>query len=236
MRLLAKLILLHSLTHLFFFWYLSSPLKYLFLQGFMISLYLGLHIHFDGSPKILGKSNGKVQIYSYFLWWPLHILVFIFSKCLDRIKRLFRSKKETEVTQISEKFYLGGKYSPYDMTEEEKNNITVVVDLTNEFDQIYFKNLKIYKNIQTWDGCCPNLKDMEQAADEIIAWYNDNKNNNQSILVHCGYGRGRSTTFLCFLMVKLGIHKDHKEAYQKIKEKRPYVRLNHEMRKVLEIH
>lgn len=235
MRLLSRLVLLFAFQQLFLVWYLTSPVRFIFLEGFLIALYLGIHIHFDGSPKILGKRNGKLEFWSYLLWWPLHLQVFIFSKCLDRIKRLFRKKKETEVTQILQKFYIGGKYALHDMSEEEKKNISVVVDLTNEFDEINFQNRKIYKNIQTWDGCSPKNHEMDKVANELFVWFNENKDNNEAILVHCGYGRGRSTTFLCYLLVKFGIYKDHKEAFEKIKEKRPYVRLNSEMKKILSI-
>lgn len=48
------------------------------------------------------------------------------------------------------------------------------------------------------------------------------------VLVHCAFGKGRSTMFLCALMVECGVYKTWEEAYEHVKKQRKIVHLGYE--------
>jgi protein-tyrosine phosphatase len=160
-------------------------------------------------------------------------MIWIFSNIIDRYLKKARKHRETDFTQITKNFIIGGRYSNKYMDEKLRDSVVGVVDLTNEVPELQFPNKKFYWNIQTWDGTAPDLKSMDSVANQVKSWYDENSESENSILIHCGYGRGRSTTFLVLLLCKLGIYSTHDDAFVAIHALRPSVKLNGEMRQTL---
>jgi len=52
--------------------------------------------------------------------------------------------------------------------------------------------------------------------------------------VHCAHGRGRSTTAMCAALVRAGVCRDWRSAFEECRRARPCVRLNKRMRTALD--
>eukprot|EP01080_Neovahlkampfia_damariscottae_P008782 gene8782-730_t len=166
-------------------------------------------VQLDFTPNLLLKNkNGDIHFLSYFLWWPTHTLVFVYSQFIDRIIRKFKKEFETDVSKINDQFYIGGRFSIQNLKKEEIKNIKVIVDLTNEIPSLlnHFDEKPIYLSFPTWDATPPSCENMKNAIKKVKKIYENVEKNQNSILVHCAYGRGRSCCMLIALLVGLEIY------------------------------
>lgn len=174
------------------------------------------------SPLILGKgSDGSFPLWSILLFGPF--LMFV------RAYVLFRKLKSTEpvYNEISDGLYVGGwPSSPNHLPPGEP----AVIDCTCELPRSSFVPKGEYLNIATWDTRSPQPLQIESA----VRWACKKRAQNKPIYIHCAFGHGRSVCVMCALLVALGVAVDWKDAENKIKEKRPRIRMNAHHRKNLE--
>jgi len=172
---------------------------------------------------ILGKnSNGTFPYWSYILFWPIHIFVWIVSNYLDIY--FFRKRGETHYTEVHPKCYIGGIHAH---THSELNRpTTVIVDMTCEFSRKI--HTEYYLMLPTWDGTPPTVQQLNEGIDFLL------KHKEKGvILIHCGYGRGRSAVMMVCYLVAAGYHGTWEEAFAHMKKLRPRVNLNKEMSEVV---
>lgn len=229
MRLLAVAHLLVGII-LFAFSYYFANIYILFIIcafGCISSICTAYFITQSTWTFLIGKTKqGRIPWWSYLLYWPYHFCAIFYCHFLNRFITMIRG--ETDVTQVYPGWYLGGVYSKKGLKSEK---IVAVLDLTTEFNRI---DLDIaeenYLNVPVWDGCPPTLEQLDKCVEFLKS-----KHREGPILVHCAYGRGRSTCMLVAGMTACGIFKNWREAFEHVKKKRPYVNLNRMMQTQLDM-
>lgn len=205
--------------------------------------------------SLIGKDrqNGTIPLWSYALFFPFHIptyaYTYIHTKCgtmkpyanaNDPEAKL--SKKATKVpvpvaSEVQPGWWVGGCYA-----NQLKKRWAGVVDLTVEFPERCRSNTLRYLCLPTWDGVPCSPEQLEKAAIfciEAREEWNESKKRGlvegePQVLIHCAHGRGRSTTVMCAVLVKMGLFANYEEALDKgIRPGRPCCKLNSLMRKNL---
>lgn len=98
-----------------------------------------------------------------------------------------------------------------------------------------------YFNFPCWDGTGPSPQHFNQGkflidltnwlgVEEVIK---RKKESGKDLIIHCGFGRGRSLTFLLAVLVGLGYHKTWEEAYEHVKKKRDIVHIPRALKPLL---
>jgi len=102
---------------------------------------------------------------------------------------------------------------------------TVVLDVTNEFSKKM--DSEFYLTIPTWDGTPSSVTQLNSGIEFLL------KNQKKGpILIHCGYGRGRSALMMVCYLVAAGYYNNWEESFKYLKETRPRVRLGSEMKEM----
>jgi len=121
-------------------------------------------------------------------------------------------------------WWVGGCYS-----HELNKDWGGVIDLTVEFPERCIARTKSYLLVPTWDGVPATPAQLEEAASFAVQ-----ARTKGDVLVHCAHGRGRSTTMMCAIMVKVGMYRTWQEAFEKgIQPGRHVCKLNSKMKKAL---
>eukprot|EP00818_Percolomonas_sp_WS_P003972 CAMPEP_0117443102 /NCGR_PEP_ID=MMETSP0759-20121206/4516_1 /TAXON_ID=63605 /ORGANISM="Percolomonas cosmopolitus, Strain WS" /LENGTH=251 /DNA_ID=CAMNT_0005235055 /DNA_START=176 /DNA_END=931 /DNA_ORIENTATION=- len=216
-------------------WPKLSVVRYLFLHGSVTLFLLTIAIFLQLSPTLLGKTeHGHIPKWSYIIFWPFHCFVFLNLFILDR---LVRRKWEMECDEVHDNWYLGGILSHRDLKTRYKSpKIDVVIDMTNEQPRLPLENVDAYLNLPTWDGMNPSMQDFARGIDFVKKHMHGEEGKKKKILIHCCYGRGRSTTMLVGCLVALGIYPTWEEAFEAVKKKRPGAKLNNHMRDALNLY
>ncbi len=179
------------------------------------------------------KPNGSIPIWSFVVWAPYHAMI----RFIINLQRMLRKKEETEFTEIIPGWILGARDSCLQLTQNRTPPL-VVIDMTCEFSSpcsltSYDKNVR-YLNLPTWDATPPSNEDIQRG----IQFIKDNVKMTNGIpqgkvLIHCAYGKGRSTAMMCCALVAMCVCRNWEEAFNLIKSKRSVVKLNSEMRQQL---
>ena len=125
-----------------------------------------------------------------------------------------------EPTLIIDSIYLGSAFNAGNSEMIDRNNIGLIINMTNEITNHYEGNIQ-YKRYPLYD----NNKDsielyLEDTYNDICKFKEENPNKN--ILVHCFMGASRSATVVAYYLIKkYNFNVD--DAIIKIKEKRALV-------------
>ena len=104
-----------------------------------------------------------------------------------------------------------------------------VVDLTTEFpERLRSPN---YCLLPVWDGTAPTMDHFRIA----VAFIKTHRAAGRTIVIHCAFGVGRSTTMLIAAMLYFRICSSIDDGLKMIQRKRPCCRLNAGMRSSLEM-
>ena len=114
-----------------------------------------------------------------------------------------------------------------------KQKILVLVDLTCEHPR-QVTSCSYYINVPSWDGHAPSLEDMKRAMFVFNTIRHKEGDDKIIVLVHCAFGKGRSTMFLCALMVECGLFPTWLEAFEHVKKHRSIAHLGYEFRSQLD--
>jgi protein-tyrosine phosphatase len=199
--------------------------------------------------SLLGKDlqKGTIPLWSYLLFSPFHIPTYAYTyihTLMGRMKiqdgSLSKKKKKAPVPVASEVqpgLWVGGCFA-----NRLNKQWAGVIDLTVEFPERCRDTTQRYLCLPTWDGVPCSPEQLEKAANFAVEakdnWMKMKENGavdgEPHILIHCAHGRGRSTTVMCAVMVKMGMYDNFQEALEKgIKPGRPVCKLNGMMRKTL---
>lgn len=165
----------------------------------------------------LKSSKGKVNIFILILNLPWLIFTFI----VWHIQRILSS--ENKLNHIAgTNIYIGRRL----LGDELPKEINVVIDLTCEFNEPFFKNV-VYINIPLLDAIAPSK--------EIFTTIEDLKNkvNGKSVFIHCAQGHGRTALFTSILLVKLGISPNYFDAHKLILSSRPKATMSNSQERFL---
>jgi len=114
-----------------------------------------------------------------------------------------------------------------------KQKVLILVDLTCEQPR-KVTSCNYYINIPSWDGHAPSLEDMKRAMLEFNTIRDKEGADRIIVMVHCAFGKGRSTMFLCALMVECGLFGTWEEAFEHVKKQRTMAHLGYEFRSQLD--
>lgn len=77
----------------------------------------------------------------------------------------------------------------------------ILVDMTCELPRMV-GTPQYYYNFPCWDGTGPTPEEFNRGVEEVVK---RKQETGKPLLVHCGFGRGRSMTFLLAVMVRIRI-------------------------------
>lgn len=200
-----------------FFIFISILSFYYGLTAQPLFFWLTINALFFALVYTLNKPNwflksykGKINIFILILNLPWLIFTFI----VWHIQRIL--SKENKLNHIAgTHIYIGRRL----LGDELPQDINVVIDLTSEFNEPFFKNV-VYINIPLLDAIAPSPKIftiIDDLKDKIIG---------KSIFIHCAQGHGRTALFTSILLVKLGVSSSYCDAHKLILSSRPKATLS----------
>ena len=129
-------------------------------------------------------------------------------------------------THIIDNIYLGNAYNAAYYYGLKKNNIKMIINVTQEISQ-YYPDYFTYYQYELYDNNHDNIKEYLGDAYKNIKNFQENKDGN--ILVHCFMGASRSASVVLYYLTKEKINKETgkhftlNEALIFLKNKRPIV-------------
>jgi predicted protein tyrosine phosphatase len=139
----------------------------------------------------------------------------------DHAVRVVTGANIRAVSQITPQLHVGGQYRRRGWSRLAARGITAVVNLRIEFDD---KEADIapdrYLYLPTIDNDPPTLEHLRQG----VAFMAEEIERGGRVFVHCGSGVGRAPAMAAAYLISTGKTAD--EAWEKIREKRPFVRPN----------
>ena len=119
---------------------------------------------------------------------------------------------------IIDNIYLGDKYAARDEEYLKKNNISTVVNcakgLTSNYKDLKFMELNLYD--KSYQKLFPKID---------IAYRFIKQNPNGNVLIHCKFGRSRSSILVIYYLMK-EYGWDYDKCYKYIKQRRPIIHPN----------
>lgn len=175
-------------------------------------------------PKAFGKkSDGRLNFFSYLVYWPYHLLnsfsLFVFR----------RVARENAFDKIDNNVYLGCRLNRGDGQFISRLNIRSVLDLTCEFSETASLRQLSCRCIPVLDTCAPTLSELRDGA----AWINQ-QSKEGAVYVHCALGHGRSATFVAAYLLLNGKAHSAQEAINQVAALRHGIELSASQRALLE--
>ena len=187
--------------------------------------FLGLSVAYLFTwPGLLAKTRkGTLLPSSYVLFWPYHLLNY--GSLL-----YFRLLGVAPFQEIVPGLFLGGRLLPWESQKIKPAGITAVLDLTCELNEVDFLRQNVtYCCIPLLDGSAP-----PKAALEAGVRFIQEKLRTGPVYVHCAMGHGRSATFVAAYLLATRQASTVSEAIERMRSRRPGVRLRAEQIKSLE--
>ena len=129
-------------------------------------------------------------------------------------------------THIIDNIYLGNAYNAAYYYELKKNNIKMIINVTQEISQYYPDYFK-YHQYELYDNNHDNIKEYLDDAYKNIKSFQENNDGN--ILIHCFMGASRSASVVLYYLTKENINEETNELFTLdealifLKSKRPIV-------------
>lgn len=127
------------------------------------------------------------------------------------------------MNKIIPRLYLGDDLAARKKEILSEYKITHVLNLTVNVPNKFEPDIS-YLKIHILDTEKQDIQKYFESAYEFID--NALKNSNNSVLVHCNAGISRSASFVIAYLIKKGIFKSYKEAYEHVKKCRPIISPN----------
>mmetsp|Transcript_9803 Transcript_9803/g.14460 ORF Transcript_9803/g.14460 Transcript_9803/m.14460 type:complete len:276 (+) Transcript_9803:14-841(+) len=207
--------------------FLMRFVSYIVIEGGVSVGLCAVCMFFQLPATIVGKNKrtGIISTWIKVVFWLFYALSYGHLYVLDRI---VRHREETAATEVFPRIWIGGRFSQDSI---QNNPISAVVDLTNEINRLELsKGTELYVSQPIWDGMAPTVADVRSVVKRVVGSWDASQG---GMLVHCCFGRGRSTTLLCALLVELKYHDNWRDAYRHVKKLRPFVKMNETMQDAL---
>ncbi len=182
---------------------------------------LGLAVAYAGAgPGVLGKSNGRIALWSYLAFAPFHIL----NHALFHAVRVLN---QPPFHQIVPNVYLGRRLTAREASAKDTPRFAAVLDLTSEFTEpAVLREAPGYRCIPLLDATAPTEAMLADGVDHMRSGLG-----HEPVLVHCAMGHGRSAVFVAaYLVQELKLPPDEAESRC---NQRPGVKLNPAQRRAL---
>jgi len=176
------------------------------------------------APRILLKrGDGRLRLWSWFLFWPYHLLSHA-SLVLYRL-----APGEALFHEILPGLFLGCRLREREAARLIAQDPWSVLDLTSEFSEpACFRDGTTYRSLPLLDHTAPSVEQLTQGvlfiAERLPA---------SRVYVHCAVGHGRSATFIAAYLLARGVATTPEQAADFLKTKRPGVHINASQRAVL---
>ena len=115
---------------------------------------------------------------------------------------------------ILKNLLLGSKENASDIVFLKTHNITTVINITNDIDNYFEKDIK-YINIKIEDSIDENLLNILDKYTNII----NSELQNNNVFIHCNRGKSRSASFVIAYLLKFN-NMNLYEAFNFVKNKR----------------
>jgi len=166
--------------------------------------------------RVFAKRDGEISLFRKAVLWPWLGL----QKATWRLQGLLQ--KEAPFHEIDERIYLG-RYPSSGVPAD----VSLVVDMTAEFDAPRLPAGVEYFNLATLDACSPSIDELADLIDRLAE-------HRGRTYVHCASGHGRSGTVCAGLLMRQGHADGVDEAEAYLREIRPGVGLSVGQRRTLE--
>ena len=196
------------------------------LQLNFVIAFLGVSLaYLLGAPQIfLKQPTGNFYWQSYFIFWP-YFLLNTFTLAL-----FCYFSKENIIDEIIPNLYLGRRPWTFEVQYLSSFGINATLDLTAELSEINFiRNYHDYLCIPVVDALAPTVEQLEHA----VSWIKIRLAQEESVLVHCALGHGRSAIIIVAFILQSGMVKNFADAPDFIQSKRPGLHLSSIQKRVL---
>ncbi|HVF85808.1 MAG TPA: dual specificity protein phosphatase family protein [Abditibacteriaceae bacterium] len=183
---------------------------------------VGFAYAFAEPRMFLKKSDGRLGLFSYVVFWPYHLLN---SFSLFVFRRLGR---ENAFDKIDHNVFLGCRLNRGDNDIISRLNICSVLDLTCEFSETASLRQLSYRCIPVLDTCAPKLAELQNGAAWIVQQTSEG-----AVYVHCALGHGRSATFVAAYLLMNGKACNAQEAVDQVAVLRSKIELSASQRALL---
>lgn len=177
----------------------------------------------SGKNPVTGSFNPLLFLFWFPFWVALQFYVHV-------IFRRIRHLGKPVVTHIHSNWYLGGwPHRTSILPAELQSHNFILVDMTCELPRMVGKQ-ELYFNIPAWDGTGPSRQAFNDGVKAVVAKQQATR---LPVLIHCGFGRGRSFTFLLACLVQAGLFKCWEDAHAHVLARRPIVHLPRALKPLL---
>lgn len=168
-----------------------------------------------GPGVFLKRPDGRLNLISYILFWPYHLLN-VFG-----MLGFHRAGKENTFDRIDENVYLGCHLGRCNDEKFAKLGIVSVLDLTCEFGEVPALRQLSYYCIPLLDTHAPTVEQLKAGTDWI-----QKEAARGPVYVHCALGHGRSATFVAAFLLHSGKARTAQEAVDRVAALRPKIGLS----------
>ena len=163
----------------------------------------------------LKRQDGTLNKLSWIVHWPFFLL--------NAVTLVFyrRFSKEDSFSEIVPGLYLGCRPWESDARKIGIRNVSHVLDVTSELEEVSFLKGNGYLNIPVLDYFPPTSAEFAKGINWIARGVQE-----EGVYVHCALGHGRSAAFVVAYMVQSGKSRDLEDALSSVSAVRPGVRLS----------
>jgi len=170
---------------------------------------------------------GRTRTLPLVMNWP-----YIFFE--RRAWRRYRMKTPEPVfEQVREGLFQGARPIPEDVSALRAAGVNAVLDLVAEFqapEAIRASDEFAYLSIPLLDGTAPTLAELDKGAEFVSAAIAAGR----TVLVHCTFGHGRSSTFSAAALLRMGAAETPKQALEILRRLNRKIWLTREQKRLLE--
>lgn len=137
----------------------------------------------------------------------------------DKVARRLHGHSPAKLSRVIKRLYVGGQQNRRGLNKMREAGIDAVVNMREESDDAARRRAgEHYLWLPTTDDAPPTLEDLEKGA----VFIEDHIQAGRGVYVHCASGVGRAPTMAAAYLVSKGM--TPKEAWEKIRESRPFIR------------